>query len=568
MQIRSQFTRSIRFLKGEAVHSNRDRFIWAVKILGLMLLLGLILSPFIFWALRSIARGGSNGAQSVPGLRVTSSPSSSSSPAPSASRTPPTNAIAPVKGLTDEPSYRWWRWPNAPQPDSWWANAQDPQSLQPQIALMHELGVKLFRVELAWALVAPDRPGDGVYDSILARNPNWRGYHWQAWDAIVQLATAVGIQVVPQVVYSPDWASGVTTTADGGPNMPPQSAQFYGDFVFAAVTRFKGQIHYWEMWNEPDIPQHTWNGSMQQYVGLILKPGYQAVKQVDPKATVLLGGLAGDDIFSKIYAAGGQPYFDIANFHAYSLSASGYSTALSQIYSIMQANGDEKKPIWLTEFGLKTQPDGAPGNPGTISPSNHEAEQAQLIHDVYSTFQLQAIFYYQLHDTAVSESGGAIVKVEYYGLVSRDYSHRKLGFKAYKEAVGGVLLPTLMIGASGRGVLSQEGAYYMTLTSNVKPMSASVPTLQYDVVMGAGPYGLSAAAYLFQKKLNVAVFGKPMNFWREHMPRGCICVRIGKRRILLILGGGLGLTNLWRRGMPVGGRLRGWVCKGEIRVVG
>jgi cation diffusion facilitator CzcD-associated flavoprotein CzcO len=43
----------------------------------------------------------------------------------------------------------------------------------------------------------------------------------------------------------------------------------------------------------------------------------------------------------------------------------------------------------------------------------------------------------------------------------------------------------------------------------------------HDVaVVGAGPYGLSAAAHLRACGLSVAVFGKPLEMWREHMPRG------------------------------------------------
>ena len=45
----------------------------------------------------------------------------------------------------------------------------------------------------------------------------------------------------------------------------------------------------------------------------------------------------------------------------------------------------------------------------------------------------------------------------------------------------------------------------------------------YDVVVvGAGPYGLSAAAHLLGHGLKVAVFGKPMQLWREHMPEGML----------------------------------------------
>ena len=44
---------------------------------------------------------------------------------------------------------------------------------------------------------------------------------------------------------------------------------------------------------------------------------------------------------------------------------------------------------------------------------------------------------------------------------------------------------------------------------------------RYDaVVVGAGPYGLSTAAHLKGRGLNVAIFGKPLGMWRDHMPRG------------------------------------------------
>jgi cation diffusion facilitator CzcD-associated flavoprotein CzcO len=39
-------------------------------------------------------------------------------------------------------------------------------------------------------------------------------------------------------------------------------------------------------------------------------------------------------------------------------------------------------------------------------------------------------------------------------------------------------------------------------------------------VIGAGPYGLGAAAHLKAAHVDTRVFGEPMSFWREHMPKG------------------------------------------------
>src|SRR5205085_11451407 len=43
-------------------------------------------------------------------------------------------------------------------------------------------------------------------------------------------------------------------------------------------------------------------------------------------------------------------------------------------------------------------------------------------------------------------------------------------------------------------------------------------------IIGAGPYGLSAAAYLRAAHVEVHIFGQPMEFWLRHMPAG-MCLR-------------------------------------------
>src|SRR5579864_2465538 len=43
-------------------------------------------------------------------------------------------------------------------------------------------------------------------------------------------------------------------------------------------------------------------------------------------------------------------------------------------------------------------------------------------------------------------------------------------------------------------------------------------------VIGAGPYGLAAAAHLRGADLDTIVFGRPMEFWQKNMPEG-MCLR-------------------------------------------
>jgi cation diffusion facilitator CzcD-associated flavoprotein CzcO len=39
-------------------------------------------------------------------------------------------------------------------------------------------------------------------------------------------------------------------------------------------------------------------------------------------------------------------------------------------------------------------------------------------------------------------------------------------------------------------------------------------------VIGAGPYGLAIAAHLKAANIAIRVFGDPLSFWRDHMPKG------------------------------------------------
>ena len=44
------------------------------------------------------------------------------------------------------------------------------------------------------------------------------------------------------------------------------------------------------------------------------------------------------------------------------------------------------------------------------------------------------------------------------------------------------------------------------------------------VIVGAGPYGLSLAAYLRHSGVPFRIFGRPMDSWRQHMPKG-MCLK-------------------------------------------
>ncbi len=128
-------------------------------------------------------------------------------------------------------------------------------------------------------------------------------------------------------------------------------------------------------------------------------------------------------------------------FHAYYTAPSADSTALDFVRQAMHANGDDFKPIWMTEFGLPSHvPTLATGPSDPISQPDEE-KQAALVRGVYSGLKIQAIFFYQLRDTAVYDSAGRLIKLVYWGLVNRDLTRRKLSYDTYRNVVGGPLPP-------------------------------------------------------------------------------------------------------------------------------
>jgi len=46
--------------------------------------------------------------------------------------------------------------------------------------------------------------------------------------------------------------------------------------------------------------------------------------------------------------------------------------------------------------------------------------------------------------------------------------------------------------------------------------------MTHTIIIGAGPYGLSLAAHLKQKRVPFRIFGRPMDSWLSHMPQGML----------------------------------------------
>src|SRR5579872_4619199 len=108
---------------------------------------------------------------------------------------------------------------------------------------------------------------------------------YQRFFAALPAKTKIDIDVVG----SPAWANG----GSSDPRTPPADASLYAGFVNYLANAFHGRVATWEIWNEEDNAG-WWSGSAAQYAAL-LKAAYPAIHSAQPGATVIVGGLTGND---------------------------------------------------------------------------------------------------------------------------------------------------------------------------------------------------------------------------------------------------------------------------------
>ncbi len=160
-------------------------------------------------------------------------------------------------------------------------------------------------------------------------------YNWKALDDDIGAAQSRGVtNFIYTFLHTPEWASSQPTQPCGGSNSnfagcaaPPANISYWNDFVTALVTRYKGEIQYYEVWNEPNNPQ-SWSGTISDMLTLA-QNAYSIIKSIDPNALVLTPGVAVGGVqpvssgcsstcwLEQYLQAGGGQYADIITWHAY-----------------------------------------------------------------------------------------------------------------------------------------------------------------------------------------------------------------------------------------------------------
>jgi hypothetical protein len=289
---------------------------------------------------------------------------------------------------------------------------------------MQALGTRWLRLDVTWSYIQMGGP---------------TSYDWSLDDPPITGAIARGINVDGNLAYTPWWAQPPGVSDDHYP--PPNPADF-ANFAAAAVRHYAPMgVHTWEIWNEPNNPAF-WKPApnVAQYAAMLVQ-AYDAIKSVDPGATVLTGGtdleqttstsVSAVDFLSGLYANGAGGHFDAVAHHPYTWPntpnngdlASAWSEmadASPSLRSVMNANGDANKQIWATEYGAPTN---------EVS----EAQQAAEIAQAYVTFESYPwagpMFVYSYQDLGTDTTNDD----DFFGLLRFDGS-RKPSWSAFQAA--------------------------------------------------------------------------------------------------------------------------------------
>jgi hypothetical protein len=287
-------------------------------------------------------------------------------PAPKPS-VPPTPAVKPIKMKSPEygaQAFLWWR----------------PETAHRDLGMMKDAGLTWVKQQFAWRDI--EGAGKGKFN-------------WANADQAVNLANSFNIDILARVDNAPDWAAPGCNVAAKKQMGPAAKTQDWLDFLTAFVTRYKGRIRAYEIWNEPNLARE-WCGrppNPAEYAAL-LKVSYEKIKSIDPNAIVVSGGLtptsASNDqampdvtFMNRLYDAmknNSTGYFDVLGVHAPGYKAppemspddvvknreyNNNEPVTGRVYcfrhvedirKIMEQRGDSAKQIVITEFGWTRDP--------------------------------------------------------------------------------------------------------------------------------------------------------------------------------------------------------------------
>ena len=183
-------------------------------------------------------------------------------------------------------------------------------------------------------------------------------FNWARLDEFVNLAKAHHMSILFSERGVPPWAAADRSTCHSQPpfgdycSSTVSNMRDWENFVTALVTKYKGQIQVYELWNEP---QTAFTGTLAQFVALT-QHEHDIIRSLDPAATILSPSMVsyGAQYLDSYFATGGTRDIDAVAMHAYpdpshDVAETVTTSMTTTILSVMSKYGLADKPLWDTE---------------------------------------------------------------------------------------------------------------------------------------------------------------------------------------------------------------------------
>jgi hypothetical protein len=182
-------------------------------------------------------------------------------------------------------------------------------------------------------------------------------WNFSSLDRYVLLAEQHNVEVLLPLGLSPPWASSRPNEKSAyspGNAAAPKDLNDWKTYVRTVATRYKGRIHYYEIWNEPNV-ERFFSGSPQEMV-VLTREAAQILKQIDPSNHVVspsATGEYGSHWLDKFLAAGGDKFVDVIGYHFYVAPKppEAMVSIIDKVRQVMTKYGLSDVSIWDTETG-------------------------------------------------------------------------------------------------------------------------------------------------------------------------------------------------------------------------
>jgi Glycosyl hydrolases family 39 len=176
-------------------------------------------------------------------------------------------------------------------------------------------------------------------------------------DRYVQIAADHDVEILLTLGLTPSWASArpqeVSAYGPGNAAAPRRLAD-WEDYVRVVATRYKGVIHSYEIWNEPNV-KGSFSGSPEEMLRLS-RAAYEVIKAVDAGITVVSPSPttgAGVSWLNEFLAKGGCKYSDVIGYHFYVTPdpPEAMIPLIQKVKGVLHSRACDNKPLWNTESG-------------------------------------------------------------------------------------------------------------------------------------------------------------------------------------------------------------------------